>query len=69
MQNKATRYMADFIHRNQLSVTDISRKLHIPYSQLIPGTAEFLDADDFLRLCCYLDIQPEAVQMAMAAGE
>lgn len=65
MQNKATRYVADYIARNQLSVEAISDELQISPSKLIPGTEEFLEADDFLRLCCYLKIQPEMVLMEM----
>lgn len=63
MKNKATRYVADYIAKNQLSIADISNYLHIAPSKLIPGTKEFLEADDFLRLCCYLQIQPETILM------
>lgn len=61
MQNKATRYVADYIAKNHLSVKDISDRLQISPSKLIPDTKEFLEADDFLRLCCYLQIQPEMI--------
>lgn len=61
MQNKATRYVADYIARNQLSVKAIADDLQISPSKLIPGTKEFLEADDFLRLCRYLRIRPELI--------
>ncbi|MCI8894055.1 MAG: hypothetical protein HFI41_05285 [Lachnospiraceae bacterium] len=61
MQNKATRYIADYIAKNDLSVDKISADLQISPSKISPGTEECLEADDFLRLCCYLHIRPESI--------
>lgn len=61
MQNKATRYVAEYIAKNHLSVEKISADLQISPSKMLPGTEESLEADDFLRLCCYLHIQPETI--------
>ena len=37
------------------------RELHIPKKKLIPGTKESLDADEFLALCSYLQINPQTI--------
>lgn len=68
MQNKATRYIADYIARNDLSVEKISVDLQISPSKLVYGTEECLEADDFLRLCCYLHIRPETI-LASVCGD
>ncbi len=68
MQNKATQYVADYIARNQLPVKVISDNLQIPPSKLVPGTMESLEADDFLRLCCYLNLRPERIIEELKLG-
>lgn len=61
MENRVTRFLADYIAENKLSVEDISGKLNIQADKIFPGTRENLDADEFLKLCCYLHINPENI--------
>ena len=49
MRNEATLWLAKY------------RELHIPKKKLIPGTKESLDADEFLALCSYLQINPQTI--------
>ena len=61
MQNHTTRYLAEYIEKEQISKEDISKKLHIPVIKLFPGTQENLTADEFLKLCGYLHIDPKKI--------
>ena len=59
MQNRATRWMAEYIVQNQISVEEIAEKLQIPKEKLLVQTQQTLDADELLKLCAYLHIRPE----------
>lgn len=65
MENYATRFLADFIEKNQISIIDISEKLDIPAGKLFPGTRESLTADECLKLCRYLHVRPEEIMKDM----
>ena len=58
MTNKATLWLAEYMKNLSLSVKTISEELYIPEEKLIPGTGEYLYADEFLRLCSYLHVDP-----------
>lgn len=59
MRNEATLWLAKYMEDHGISTEKISRELHIPKKKLIPGTKESLDADEFLALCSYLQINPQ----------
>lgn len=61
MRNQATLWIAEYINKNSISTDSISRILSIPKEKLIPGTREKLDADEFLRICSYLQIDPKFI--------
>lgn len=63
MQNRATRWMAEYIVQNQISVEEIAEKLQIPKEKLLVQTQQTLDADELLKLCAYLHIRPEKIPM------
>jgi len=54
-----TKEIAKYILENQLSITDIEKKLRIPMRKLTVDTEEKLTAEEFLLLCAYLKIRPE----------
>lgn len=61
MRNEATLWIAEYIDKNSISVEFISEILSIPKEKLVLGTKEQLDADEFLRVCSYLQINPKVV--------
>lgn len=61
MRNEATLWIAEYINKNSISVEFISEILSIPKEKLVLGTKEQLDADEFLRVCSYLQINPKVV--------
>lgn len=61
MKNEVTVWLADYIENKGLSADDISKRLNIPKEKLILGTREYLIADEFLRLCFYLQIDPQII--------
>ncbi len=63
MQNRATRWVAEYIAQNQISVEEIAEKLQIPREKLYVQTQRTLDADELLKLCAYLHIRPEKIPM------
>lgn len=63
MRNNATLWIAEYIKKQELSVDKISQRLQIPKEKIIPGTREFLDADEFLTLCSYLQIDPRKIPL------
>lgn len=64
MRNEVTIWLAEYIKNNRLSAEFISGKLDIPKEKLIPGTREYLDADECLRLCAYLQIDPQIIPIS-----
>lgn len=58
MRNSATLWLAEYIRNQALPVKKISKELYIPEEKLIPETEEFLYAEEFLRLCSYLHVDP-----------
>lgn len=63
MQNRATRWMAEYIEQNHISVEEIAEKLQISKEKLFVQTQQTLDADELLKLCAYLRIRPENIPM------
>lgn len=61
MQNRTTKYLTEYIAEKQISVEEISDRLHIPAIKIIPGARENLTADEFLKLCGYLHIDPKEI--------
>lgn len=61
MRNQATLWIAEYINKNSISTDSISKILSVPKEKLIPGTREKLDADEFLRICSYLQIDPKFI--------
>ena len=61
MADYATQYLAKHIEQKQLSIIDISKRLHISITKLIPETRESLTAEEFLMLCQYLQVKPEEI--------
>lgn len=58
MRNRATLWLAEYMKNRALPIKKISRELYIPEEKLIPGTREYLYADELLRLCSYLQVDP-----------
>ena len=61
MENRATRWIADYLAQNHISAEVIAEILDISAEKLVPGTCQALEADELLRLCQYLHIQPEKI--------
>lgn len=61
MRNQATLWIAEYINKNSISTDSISKILSVPKEKLIPGTREKLDADEFLKICSYLQIDPKFI--------
>ncbi len=63
MQNRATRWVAEYMAQNQISVEETAEALQIPREKLYIHTRQTLDADELLKLCAYLQIRPENIPM------
>ena len=63
MQNQATRWVAEYIEKNHISIEEIEQKLHISREKLIIGTEQTLSGEELLELCVYLRIRPEEIPM------
>lgn len=61
MENAVTKYMAEYIENSRFSVASISRILDISENKLIPVPEESLTAEEFLKLCSYLQVNPESI--------
>ena len=61
MRNQATRWVAEYIWKNHISVEKIAEILQISEEKLCMQTEQTLEADEFLRLCAYLRIEPEHI--------
>lgn len=64
MRNEVTIWLAKYIKNHRLSADFISGELDIPKEKLILGTKEHLNADEFLRLCAYLQIDPQKIPIS-----
>lgn len=64
MRNEATVWLAEYIKNQSLSADFISVELNIPKEKLILGTEEHLNADECLRLCAYLQIDPQIIPIS-----
>lgn len=65
MENRATRFLADYIEKSQMSAEEISIELNISVNKLFPGTRETLTGEECLRLCSYLHVRPEEIMKDM----
>lgn len=63
MKNQATKWLVKYIEDNQVSIVHLEKTLHIPIEKLYPDTKKWLDADEFLKLCAYLNIDPKEIPM------
>lgn len=63
MKNQATKWLVKYIEDNQVSIVHLEKTLHIPIEKLYPDTEKWLDADEFLKLCAYLNIDPKEIPM------
>lgn len=63
MRNRATKWVAEYIEENHISVEKIAETLQIPKEKLYVQTEQTLDADELLKLCAYLCIRPENIPM------
>ena len=61
MYNQTARWLADYMSEHGISIEMVERELKIPRIKLEVGTMEQLWADEFLRLCAYLNIRPEDI--------
>ncbi|MDD3205907.1 MAG: hypothetical protein PHS74_09280 [Lachnospiraceae bacterium] len=59
-EKNITEKIADYIMDNRISVVQTARDLGISESKLLSKNNENLDADEFLRLCSYLNLNPES---------
>ncbi len=55
-----TEAMANFIKTQGISVSEVEERLRVPREKLEGRGEEKLSADEFLRLCAFLHIVPEA---------
>ena len=63
MKNSATRYLAMYIRKHNLSPDLIAKQLNIPVNKMLPDTQESLEAGEFLELCRYLQVIPESIEL------
>lgn len=63
MQNRATKWMAEYMAQGQISIEKTAQTLQIPKEKLCVQTEQTLDADELLKLCVYLHIRPENIPM------
>lgn len=63
MQNRATRWVAEYIAKKEISIEETAEALQISKEKLYVGTEQTLDADELLKLCAYLRIRPENIPM------
>ncbi|MCI9135987.1 MAG: hypothetical protein HFH48_00235 [Lachnospiraceae bacterium] len=61
MGEQVKKWLADQMKQNQISAEILADVLEIPIENIRVGTGQFLDADDFLRICAYLHIKPENI--------
>lgn len=57
-KKKVTGRLAEYILRQKISVDQISRDTGIPRDKLLLPVREHLTAEEFLKLCAYLRIEP-----------
>ena len=57
-----TNCIAKYIADNRISIRQIAGDNGIKEEKLIPGTTQKLDSHEFLTLCQYLQIKPEALE-------
>lgn len=55
-----TEAMANYIKTQGISLSEVEEKLRVPREKLEGRGKEKLSADEFLRLCAFLHIAPEA---------
>lgn len=60
-----TEWMAGYIETQGFSTREIARKLKISERKLKGRAARDLNAEEFLELCCYLQITPEQIRRLM----
>ena len=63
MRNQATRWVAEYIAKNHISIEEIEKKCHISREKLTIGTEQTLSGEELLELCVYLRIRPEEIPM------
>lgn len=63
MTNQATRWMAAYMEQKHISAEIIADVLEIPAEKLCAGTSKALDADELLKLCAYLHIDPKEIKL------
>lgn len=61
MRNQVTKWLVEYIQNQQISIIQIQKVLGIPIDKLYPDTKKHLNADEFLRLCAYLEIDPQKI--------
>lgn len=64
MGEQAKKWLACQMKQNQISAEVLADVLEIPVENICVGTGQFLDADDFLRICAYLHIKPEDIPIS-----
>ena len=61
MRNEATLWLAKYMEDHGISTEKNKQGTSYTKEKLIPGTKESLDADEFLALCSYLQINPQTI--------
>ena len=63
MSSRAARFLAEYMRTRHYSVEAAAARLEIPLEKLTSFSGEPLTADELLRLCQYLHIQPESIPL------
>lgn len=68
-KSRVTEYMIGYIREKRISSAWISEKTGIPEQKLKTDYIEPLYADEFLRLCVVLDLEPEKIASDIREGK
>jgi len=63
MRNQVTKWLVEYIKNQQISIVQIQKVLGISMEKLYPDTKKHLNADEFLKLCAYLHIDPQKIPL------
>lgn len=60
-KSRVTEYILAYMQEKGISASEISEQTHVPEEKLHPDYKEPLLAEEFLELCVFLQLSPEAI--------
>lgn len=60
-ESRVTEYILQYMKEHHILSSTLSRETGISEEKLVPEYKEALLADEFLRLCVYLELSPEEI--------